>query len=49
MITVEQRIRLIILIEKKHKQEKYSEKLGVIDLSKFHGEVIGREEEKIQC
>lgn len=40
MITVEQRIRIIILIEKMCRQKLYSEKLGLEDISKFHGERI---------
>lgn len=49
MITAEQRIRLIILIEKMHKQERYSEKLGVIDMSRFHDEIIHGEGEEMHC
>ena len=36
MITVEQRIRMIILLEKMTKQKSFSEKLGIKDISKFH-------------
>ncbi len=49
MITVEQRIRMIILLEKMFKQKSYSEKLGIEDISKFHGELIEREESEQIC
>ena len=47
MVTVAQRIRTIILIEKMNNQKEYSEKLGVIDISTFHGEIIEEEENEI--
>lgn len=46
-MTVEQRIRMCLLIEKIYKQKEYSEKIGLEDISKFHGERIGREEKEI--
>ena len=49
MITAEQRIRMIILIEKMNKQKTYSKKLGVEDRSKFHGKTIHKEESEIIC
>lgn len=44
MITVEQRIRMIILLEKMTKQKSFSEKLGIKDISKFHGKYTEQEE-----
>ena len=49
MSTVEQRIRMIILLEKMSKQKSYSEKLGIKDISKFHNEYIEREESEEIC
>ena len=49
MITVEQRIRMIILLDKMVKQKSFSEKLGIRDISKFHGEFIEREESEEIC
>lgn len=39
-MTVEQRIRRIILIEKMYEQEKFSERLGLENRSRFHGKRI---------
>ncbi len=49
MTTVAQRIRMIILLEKMVKQKSFSEKLGIEDISKFHGEYIEREECEESC
>ena len=46
-MTVEQRIRLCILIEKMYRQKAYSEKLGLEDKSRLHGRRIQREEREI--
>ena len=35
---VEQRIRLCLLLEKMYVRKEYSEKLGLEDKTKFHGE-----------
>lgn len=43
-MTVEQRIRMCLLIEKIQKQKEYSEKLGLEDISRFHGEKVDKEE-----
>ena len=48
-MTVEQRIRTCLLIEKMHEQKAYSEKLGLVNTSKFHGKRISGEEEKQIC
>ena len=48
-MTVEQRIRTCLLIEKMHEQKAYSEKLGLENISKFHGKRINEEEERITC
>lgn len=39
-MTVEQRIRRIILIEKMYEQEEFSERLGLENRSRFHGKRI---------
>ena len=49
MITVEQRIRMIILLEKMTKQKSFSEKLGIKDISRFHGDYIEQEESEDIC
>lgn len=43
-MTVEQRIRMCLLIEKIQKQKEYSEKLGLEDISRFHEEKVDKEE-----
>ena len=48
-MTVEQRIRTCLLIEKMHEQKAYSEKLGRENISKFHGKRMDGEEEKQIC
>ena len=48
-MTVEQRIRTCLLIEKMHEQKAYSEKPGLVNTSKFHGEKMNEEEEKQIC
>lgn len=48
-MTVEQRIRRCILIEKMHENKDYSEKLSLEDISKFHGRQISRKEGKKTC
>ena len=37
---VEQRIRLCLLLEKMYVRKEYSEKLGLEDKTKFHGEQL---------
>lgn len=49
MLTVEQRIRISILIEKMNKQKVYCEKLGLENISRFHGERISGEEVDVTC
>ena len=48
-MTVDQRIRTCLLIEKMHEQKAYSEKLGLENISKFHGKRMDGEEEKQIC
>jgi len=48
-MTVEQRIRTCLLIEKMQKQKDFSEKLGLEDRSEFHGKRINREEGNRTC
>ena len=48
-MTVEQRIKRCLLIEKMHAKKEYSQKLGLEDKSKFHGSRIAREEETKTC
>ncbi len=43
---IEQRIRLCLLIEKINARKSYSEKLGLEDRSKFHGQYVRNTEEK---
>lgn len=46
---IEQRIRMCLLIEKMQEQKVYSEKLGLEDISKFHGKRINQEEGRMTC
>ncbi|MBQ6835262.1 MAG: hypothetical protein IJO55_12730 [Lachnospiraceae bacterium] len=48
-MTVEQRIRTCLLIEKMQKQKDFSEKLGLEDRSEFHRKQINREEGDRTC
>lgn len=48
-MTIEQRIRMCLLIEKMQEHKIYSEKLGLEDVSKFHGKRVSGEEESITC
>lgn len=45
----EQRIRISLLIEKMYGQKTFSERLGMEDVSTFHGKRIIKEEEKKLC
>ena len=42
MMTVERRIRMSLLAEKMKKQKEYSERLGLEDVSVFHGKDISK-------
>ena len=48
-MTIEQRIRMCLLIEKMYELKVYSDKLGLEDISKFHGKRISEEEESKTC
>ena len=48
MMTVEQRIKISILIEKMNEQKVYSEKLGLENISEFRGEKV-RKEGDVKC
>lgn len=41
-MSVEQRIKICILIDKMNKYKLYSEKLGLEDVSRFRGERVGK-------
>lgn len=47
-MTVEQRIRRCILLEKMQKNKAYSEKLGLEDISTFKGKRVN-DKEKNKC
>lgn len=47
MMSVEERIRISILLEKMSRQKEYSDKLGLEDISMLYGKRIYTEEEKI--
>lgn len=42
-MAIEQRIRKCLLVEKMHEQKSYSKKLGLENISKFHGKRITEE------
>lgn len=44
-MTVEQRIRRCLLLEKMQKNKAYSEKLGLEDISTFKGKRVNEKEE----
>ncbi len=46
---VEQRIKMCLLIEKMYEQKEFSEKLGLEDKTRFHGEELHGEEGKRVC
>ena len=46
-MSIRERIRLCILIEKMDEQKSYSEKLGLENKSTFHGERIKKEGKKL--
>lgn len=48
-MTVEQRIKTCLLIEKIHEQKDYSERLGLENRSRFHGKNIEEREEQEIC
>ena len=48
-MTIEQRIRRCLLIEKMYEHKVYSEKIGLEDMSKFHGKRINGEEKSKTC
>ncbi len=48
-MTVKQRIRACLLIEKMQKRKDFSEKLGLEDRSEFHGKRINRGEGNHTC
>ncbi len=41
---VERRVRMSRLVERIHKQEDYSKKLGLMDVSQFHGRKVKEKE-----
>ena len=43
---VKERIKMSILLEKMYRHKSYSEKLGLEDVSRFHGRRIQREEKR---
>lgn len=45
----DQRIKISLLLEKMHGQQEFSGRLGIEDVSTFHGKRIVKEEEKKQC
>lgn len=46
-MSAEERIRRSLLIEKMEKQKSYSRKLGLEDISTFHGKQIKKMEDKL--
>ena len=46
-VSIEQRIRLSLLIEKMSGQNAFSKRLGLEDKSLFHGECIRKEEKNV--
>ena len=48
-MTIEQRIRRCLLLEKMCEQKEYSERLGLENRSKFHGKKIEEREEQKLC
>lgn len=46
---VKLRIKFCLLIEKMNARKAYSERLGLVDKSKFHGQYVRKAEEKQIC
>lgn len=44
-MSVKSRIETIRLLEKMERHEAYSKKLGISDVSKLHGKIVGNERE----
>lgn len=45
-MTIEERIRTCMLIEKMVEQKEYSERLGLENRTRFHGKIIEEREEQ---
>lgn len=48
-MSIEERIRIVLLLERMHMLKSYSEKLGLEDRSRFHGKRIEKEEVENNC
>ena len=48
-MSIEERIRIVLLIERMQMLKNFSEKLGLEDRSKFHGKPIVQEEVESNC
>lgn len=48
-MSIEQRVRMCLMIERIHEQKDYSKILGLEENSKFHGKRIAEEENEERC
>lgn len=48
-MNIDERIRISLLLEKMYRQKEYSQKLGLEDISKLHGEIIHKKEGEETC
>lgn len=48
-MSIEERIRIVLLLERMQMLKNFSEKLGLEDRSMFHGKRIEQEEVKSNC
>ena len=48
-MSVQQRIRLCLLLEKMYERKEFSEQLGLEDKTKFHGQNVRKTEETHIC
>lgn len=47
MMSIEERIRRCRIIEKMQKHESYCKKIGLVNISRFHGNIIYDKEDRI--
>lgn len=48
-MSIEQRVRMCLMIERIHEQKDYSKILGLEENSKFYGKRIAEEEDEERC
>lgn len=49
IMNIEERIRMVILLEKMRKQKEFSQRLGLENKSRLHGKIMNQMEGKEDC